>query len=120
MIKTILLVPEDSDPRGLLKGGPCGAQPPTMWLHRGKWGRVRLRGKPEKEALALAYEGKPLPSGCLAAISWDMCGLAWLDVLDCVERTVESGPVGWWPPELIEHGTILLIDEDGQEVKHAN
>lgn len=27
-IKGILLIPEEGDPRGLLKEGPCGARPP--------------------------------------------------------------------------------------------
>lgn len=29
-IKAILLIPHKGDPHGLLKGGPCGAQPPMV------------------------------------------------------------------------------------------
>ena len=77
MIKTILLVPEDSDPHGLLKEGPCGARPPTAWRYWSiqvesglfesqiPWcfGPVPSSGCTRQGALVLFFDGKPMPDG---------------------------------------------------------
>lgn len=82
-ISTILLVPADGDPHGLLADGVCGAKPPILdgWAcndaQHGLWwtfGRdleppicdvcsARKRWE-EARALVLAYQGKPVPEGC--------------------------------------------------------
>lgn len=73
MIDSILLVPADGDPHGLLADGVCGAKVPIM--HR-VWGPRRdpiprwldgAKSSPilaNAEALVLAYQGKPVAEGC--------------------------------------------------------
>lgn len=65
-ISTILLVPADGDPHGLLADGVCGARPPLMVSScGGAW-------TPEEDcpngydtmAIVLAYHGKPVLEGC--------------------------------------------------------
>jgi hypothetical protein len=68
---TILYVPAEGDPHGVLKAGKCGARPPLMWraADRGEtwlsadatsdW--TILQSRPL--ALVLAHEGEPVAEG---------------------------------------------------------
>lgn len=74
-ISTLLLLPAEGDPRGLLAEGPCGARPPVMgfgakMLDDGTIEPARWRSElfcaisPPGWALVLAHEGKPVTAGC--------------------------------------------------------
>jgi len=71
-ITTVLLVPEEGDPLGLLAEGPCGARPPVAyeWQAVKKW-RTYDGPLPPPErrrpywrgALVLAWDGEPVAEG---------------------------------------------------------
>lgn len=65
-ISTILLVPEEGDPHGLLAAGVCGARPPVMCLASADEPWAKWCGDTETctRALVLAHDGKPVPEGC--------------------------------------------------------
>jgi len=72
MIAAILLVPEEGDPLGLLREGPCGARPPTVvkvgdvWLN--PWARPT---DPDVRTVLTewAFEKLALPTALVLA--WD-------------------------------------------------
>ena len=87
-IKGVLITVEPSDPHGLLKTGPFGAQPPALMF--GRWGSfdddtawwttmswslfhtTRMSNDYEPSecirfALVLAWDGKPVREGCYRA-----------------------------------------------------
>lgn len=78
-VSTVLLIPSEGDPHGLLSSGPCGYHPPVMWrevmwedepvcdnIPTGRWvfqedymGHLR-----SAEALVLRLNEKPNYAGC--------------------------------------------------------
>jgi len=134
-IHAILLVPEDGDPHGLLKCGPCGAMPPMLcerWpdqsqegdlpeFNLGLWTSFYIHGRPPKrEALVLAWNGK------FAAEGMDRAARVWESVTEDSDRGLQPYNL-WWcrmtdavnlGSECEEHGiaTVILIDENGQEI----
>jgi hypothetical protein len=128
-IKTVLLVPTEGDPHGLLKEGPCGARPPTaaFWMCRqghqehGTWmgiaggcphpdheGRLRpLRIGTGLSALVLAWDGKPVAEGMDRAARVDphYRGEAWASARNLGQEM-----------ERLKYGTLVLIDAEGREV----
>jgi hypothetical protein len=122
-IKTVLLVPTEGDPHGLLKEGPCGARPPMAWYcddyqaweqwHRGMdhseptaWAVMVERNKC---ALVLAWDGEPVPEGMdrAARIDPHYRGEAWVS-----SRNLGAGM------EHLGYGTRVLLDDDDQEVNN--
>lgn len=115
-IHAVLLVPEKSDPHGLLKEGPCGARPPLAFLWRavGRW----LAMSPGDEtiaprALVLAWGGEPVAEGL------DRANRVWVGrwcgyLIDwSVDDVREYGAA------LVIHlggGTLVLLDAEGREV----
>ena len=74
VVVTVLLIPKDGDPFGLLRVGVGGSRPPMAYrlderYHRlkvdhGKWfPMLAERNFAEGEALILAWGGKPVPEG---------------------------------------------------------
>lgn len=70
MIDSILLVPADGDPHGLLADGVCGARVPWAYhehvaggVHQWTMATARSIRQP-RAALVLAYQGKPVAEGC--------------------------------------------------------
>ena len=73
-IRHILLIPNEGDPHGLLRDGPCFTAPPlAVWSnvdHRWDEAPPHTRaiytdGKPKRTlALVLAWDGEPVPEGC--------------------------------------------------------
>ena len=67
-IKGILLIPEEGDPHGLLKEGPCGARPPMAFVWKpsylrlpqpeGRWIPWSTTWPKPGEALVLAWDGE--------------------------------------------------------------
>lgn len=126
-IAAILLLPEEGDPLGLLKYGPCGARPPRAV--------PRVNGQPsegwavftwaplnEPSALVLAWEGKRIRSGVFRA--WDQAdevlysepdGLG--DALEEGGLALLAGVVASWRRDEKPLGTIVLLDESGREVE---
>ena len=113
-IVSVLLVPTEGDPHGLLKEGPCGARPPTAsyaerspifgtrWtdgLHRSGWHR--------KHALVLAWKGEVVPEGL------DRAYRAAGDRPERYHRMSEMPDAGMWFGSM---GTIAFVDADGREV----
>jgi len=117
-IRAVLLVPEEGDPYGLLREGPCGARPPIAvdfgspvgWLggiHKpGGFLRVLRR------ALVLAWDGEVVPEGMDRMVR----ALGWPAFAQC-----GSPEIMWWTwRPFIDHlGTIVLLDADGREVTDA-
>lgn len=70
MITTVLVVPVEGDPAGLLAEGKCGARPPTAYHHPGSidvipapvWLPMHVSPRPG-DALVLAWAGKVVPEG---------------------------------------------------------
>ena len=117
-ISTLLLVPAEGDPHGLLAKGPCGARPPTMERHTHKDGgscwrgvdqctRARLLVATPVRALVLAHEGEPVPEGC------DRAARAWSTI--CVEEWV-SGILAGRPQPQLPGGTLLALDPSGRDI----
>ena len=85
--RSILLVPDDSGPLGLLAEGLCGARPPVLWEMwpdqalpvtdpptppdtAGRWTCFYPWGRPpQRRALVLAWQGVIVPEGCWRAVS---------------------------------------------------
>lgn len=134
-VKAVLLIPEEGDPRGLLEGGPCGAQPPIAqeyadglrsWWQSGDDDRHaehwRSRTTPRswayrtgRRALVLAWDGGPVAEGL------DRLGRAENVTREWVSKVVGFA-LGWWPddvdaltdPDL--PGTLVFLDAEGREV----
>ena len=70
-IHAVLLVPEEGDPHGLLREGPCGARPPMAWQNAEcRWFPLphlsydaALLGLEWQRALVLAWDGEPVVEG---------------------------------------------------------
>jgi hypothetical protein len=112
-VHAILLIPGPGH-EALLADGPCGARPPTVWEHRGTWGRVRLRGKPKRLALVLAWEGDAVPEGM------DRANRA----RGRSPETTNHYPVIFGSARALGTnceasgiGTIVLLDSEGREVE---
>jgi hypothetical protein len=115
-IKAVLLVPEEGDPHGLLKDGPCGARPPTAWMltrESGRW----YPGWAEdaqpygvwQSALVLAWDGKPVAE---AQPYIERAGIDYALLAPFVAYALKGMDIGQgpWP------GTLVLVDAEGQEV----
>lgn len=68
MIDSILLVPADGDPHGLLADGPCFSFPPAMWrtAPHGVWAPYQRPAFATSVpvGLVLAHGNRPVPEGC--------------------------------------------------------
>lgn len=136
MIAAILLIPEEGDPLGLLREGPCGARPPMAWYcddyqaweqwHRGMdhaepaaWAAMVERARC---ALILAWDGEPVGAGCFAADGW-----AGMHLRDTVARAVKANPERQQRhldrvASHVRHyhlGTLVLLDAEGREIKDS-
>jgi hypothetical protein len=119
-IKGILLVPEEGDPHGLLKLGPCGARPPMAFVWKpsylrlpqpeGRWIAWSTTWPKPGEALVLAWDGEPVAEGmdrwrrmtdCWPSLRFEM-----KKVLSEVRALCAESPG--------KYGTLVLIDTDGQ------
>jgi len=124
-IRRILIVPEEGDPHGLLKEGPCGARPPTVvkvgdvWLNpwvrptdpdvctvltEWAFGKLAL-----PTALVLAWDGEPVAEvqPYIERAGIDYALLAPFVTYALKGMDIGQGP---WP------GTLVLLDAEGQEV----
>ena len=120
-ITTILLVPAEGDPKGLLAEGLWGARPPVAVRAGGKWVPITqvvcqpwsmFNWEDGSRALVLAYDGKPVPEG-----------------LDRVLRAHGAHPRHDYSDiGALAHakaagaarmGTLICLDSDGNEVKHG-
>lgn len=133
-VHVVLIVPAESDPHGLLREGPCGARPPivheahkqsafgpntTVWTTSEATvytSKKQAPYMPHRRALALAWEGKPVPEGL------DRLGRAPAVTREWVSHVVGVA-LGWWPGDvdvLTDHqlpGALVLLDAEGREVK---
>lgn len=124
---SILLVPHDGDPHGLLREGPCGARPPFAWKQAGRVrGRVvRLGGwRPggdlgcaaprPGDALVLAWKGEVSQEGCDRASY--ACDFRWREG---VEEWVLHMLCGFTSDAAMwsGFGEIVTVDADGREVE---
>ena len=118
-IKGILLIPEEGDPRGLLKLGPCDARPPMAFVWDGRYLRL-----PEDDGRWQACcPSWPKPGDALV-LAWD--GDAVVEGLDRASRTFYGGRSPWCGNGfnvILVHramweslGTLVLIDAEGREV----
>ena len=132
-IKTVLLVPTEGDPHGLLKEGPCGARPPTALSLRVTGDSIDLDTDPRwfsydavpdrlmactnaeilhsvrsPRALVLAWDGEPVAEGMdrAARIDPHYRGEAWASPRNLGAEMERLG-----------YGTIVLLDAEGLEVK---
>lgn len=118
-IHAVLLVPEEGDPLGLLKGGPCGSRPPKAWLHEGIWRHGHASSNDNfPRALAIAWSG----------VLWQ--ARPWLEraairakcerrhsIRDLLDEVVFLGEgVGALVEALYELGTVVILDANGKEV----
>ena len=117
-IRAILLVPEEGDPHGLLREGPCGARPPRLWpdaVERGKWGDWGSATHTATCALVLAYDGKVVQEGC-----WRLRGhqsLYWETDERCRRRLEgDTFAAHLFDPKL---GRLVQLDAEGREVPRA-
>lgn len=139
MIRAVLLVPTEGDPRGLLEGGPCGAQPPiaqeyadglrSWWQsgdhdrHAEHWRsratRAALTYRTGRRALVLAWDGEPVAEGCFRADTTE-----WYLFVELI-TSIMAGELRAWSEmpktnvgalaDLVP-GTLVLLDAEGQEV----
>jgi hypothetical protein len=135
-IKAILLVPEEGDPHGLLREGPCGAMPPMMyeaWYAReggtrqplvrfwttseavANSSRAVCGRQPHAKALVLAYQGK------VVVEAMDRLGRAYMasdgrhSMYTLTTFTMaDAEGVRDWSGEL---GRIVLLNEAGEEIE---
>lgn len=138
MIDTILLVPADGDPHGLLADGACGARPPALTgyacndaTHGRWWPENAEREAPvcpecsarkrwcDVTALVLAYRGKPVAEGCdranralIAATDGDFGG-----TLDYYDDGYPLRRIDLFVRLL--GGRAVFLDADGREVTRA-
>tara|TARA_Y100001973_G_scaffold96112_1_gene150441 strand:- start:91 stop:477 length:387 start_codon:yes stop_codon:yes gene_type:complete len=124
-IKGILLVPEEGDPRGLLKLGPCYARPPMafVWDGRylrlpeddGRWQACCPSWPKPGDALVLAWDGKPVEEGIDRGKR--AASRAWLEhLVGCALGRLTDDVDALLDPDL--PGTLVLIDAEGREVKN--
>ena len=131
MIATILLIPNDGDPLGLLADGVCGAKPPTLdrfSMPTGpKWTNDPIPSlvgpgtffgiQRDTTALVLAHAGQAVPEGM--ARFWRVNGYArrW--------RHPDQNPDGKLPSRMYledawhaaEFGRLVFLDEYGAEIE---
>ena len=114
-IHAVLLIPEEGDPLGLLKGGRCGSRPPKAWRQPdGQRWRHGHQSPNEGyvRALVLAWGGVPVR----AAAPWLQSRQRnrWIGtVTDLLNNTT---PIPSDLAVLEEAGTILFLDADNIEV----
>jgi hypothetical protein len=128
MIHTILLLPSDGDPHGLLRPGVCGARPPTLLLCRAdervpsragdSWhiAGPPCREHPRERALVLYHDGAVVPEGldrarrCLGIYWW---------AYD-VERRIARWAAGDFGARYLLDPragcTVVALDAEGREV----
>ena len=132
-IKGILLVPEEGDPRGLLKLGPCDARPPMafVWDSRylrlpeddGRWQACCPSWPKPGDALVLAWDGDVIQEGLDKAITEASMELAWykMDYETLNHRLFWLDEIVQWAgaalAELL-NCKLVLIDAEGREVSN--
>ena len=122
VIHTILLIPNDGDPLGLLAEGACGARPPRMAFDDpgvvgfpGRWSLTLGHGR--TRALVLAYAGQAVPEGCdrldakrdIRPMQWRTTAVV-RDVLSC------HMPIFRLREDTANFGHLVFLDADGKEM----
>jgi len=133
MIAAILLVPEEGDPLGLLKEGPCGARPPIALSLRITGDSIDLDADPRwlaydavpdrlmactnaeilhslhsPRALVLKWDGEPVAEGCLRLRqAWP-----WTTLNHWMAIAAETGLGAF--PQWDFPGTLVLLDAEGR------
>jgi hypothetical protein len=105
----ILLIPAEGDPHGLLREGPCfSAAPAAVWSNVDtRWDEapphtraIYPDGRARRTlALVLAWNGEPVPEGCMLAIL----------------RTCKSLD-DWWIEQIRDEYTVSFVESIGGAV----
>jgi hypothetical protein len=131
MIDTVLLIPAEGDPLGLLSEGVCGARPPTVervrddaeygcsrWCFSGRTNFSAMKqkfGADYQRALVLAWDGKPVEEGLDRLGRTPNVTRVWaLNVVFFALGVLTDDVDG-----LAEHGlpgTLMLLNAEGREV----
>lgn len=132
-VHTILLIPAEGDPLGLLLEGPCGARPPVAHWRLcndcgGWWGEYRSEyfcgacgtrtdRKHNKDALALVWEDYVVRLGAatLAEEAGFSCDLIDLWLTGLLKHGGEYDDMPRVSERVERLGSVLLLDADGNE-----
>jgi hypothetical protein len=121
---SILIVPTEGDPMGLLAEGPCGLRPSLVWKKNdGSWspGRecyILTEDHVDEGALVLAWDNKPVASACLIACGEDFVPAKMLydDIASWFNDEEPNEYITDIADSLDFLGLFILLDVKGREV----